>query len=418
VKSFRFLYAVSAACLLVTAIGVQVASSGTANASKPPIAIGSIFAESGPYAIVGQDSNPGIQVAIDQANATGGIHGQKLVLSTRDDLLTPTGGVASLIADSGSGVKYIIGGELSPICQAMSSRAKTLPVLYVIGLCSDDTLTGPGVPKNVFRVIDDNADLVAAATYELCDGYFKGAKHYDVLGEDYDTGTAQEAYLQYLANQCGITPTNVVNIPLTATDALPYEESLLSEVSPTAASDTVLLFLVTGPISSAITSGTSIGLFSKYKAVLDFEGNDTPLIGEQSQLGSSMPSMYILNNYYVGLTQTVNKKFVAAYTKLTGSAPGDLAALAYEDAEGLITALKKASDVNSIKSVEKAFVGERFVGLPSPITVDTGHNGAAGDILHSLGPSGPGLENANVAPFEYAKYQTPADLAYAKKQGL
>jgi ABC-type branched-subunit amino acid transport system substrate-binding protein len=372
---------------------------------------------SGPDAEVGVQALDGIKVAVNQQNAAGGVQGHKLKVVSADDQATPSAGVAAMRSLSGDGVKVAIAGALSPVCAAEDQQAQRLGMLTVIGLCSNSTLTGAGVPPTVLRIVNNNVNLMGAASYVTCH-QLAGVRRYDQVYQDYQTGNSQAVLIQHLLAQCGIKPGATVKVPLDATNMLSYVGNLQTKIASGSAQDTVLfLNLFGGALGSFLSTGNSAGIFSKYKYVLDWQGDESGLVAVQASMGVKMPKIYQLNNYYVGSTSALNARFVADYKSIAHSAPTSLSAIAYEDAEALINLLKKSSSVDSVQDVSSNIVGLTIQGFEGPITVDSGHQGQGDFVLHAWGgPTGPALVDV-VPKAGIDQILTPANVKFAASVG-
>jgi len=84
------------AVMLAGAIGIagcgsddEGAAGGGGGAPTGPITVGFLAPLSGPAASVGKDTQEGAQLAIDKANAAGGINGQQVKLDVQDSQFDP-----------------------------------------------------------------------------------------------------------------------------------------------------------------------------------------------------------------------------------------------------------------------------------------------------------------------------------------
>ena len=71
--------------LVVTALALSLAAVGCGTKSDSTIKVGAFLSMTGGTATFGQSSQKGMQLAIDEANAAGGVLGKKLTLITEDD---------------------------------------------------------------------------------------------------------------------------------------------------------------------------------------------------------------------------------------------------------------------------------------------------------------------------------------------
>jgi ABC-type branched-subunit amino acid transport system substrate-binding protein len=407
----------TALALLAVVAGCGSSGSSASSGATSTILIGSVFPMSGPDAEVGVQALDGIKVAVNQQNAAGGVQGHKLKVVSADDQATPSAGVAAMRSLSGNGVKFAIAGALSPVCAAEDQQAQRLGMLTVIGLCSGSTLTGAGVPSTVLRIVDNNVSLMGAASYVTCH-QLAGVRRYDQVYQDYQTGSSQAVFIQHLLAQCGIKPGATVKVPLDATNMLSYVGNLETKIASGSAQNTVLFFnLFGGALGSFISAGNSSGVFSKYKYVLDWQGDEAGLVAEQASMGANMPKIYQLNSYDNNSTSALNTRFVAAYKAIAKSAPTSLSAIAYEDAGALIKLLKKSSSVDSAQDASQNIVGLTIQGFEGPITVDSGHQGHGNFVLHTWGgPTGPALIDI-VPKTGINAILTPANVKFAASVG-
>ena len=126
---------------------------------------------SGAQAAVGQQILKGVQLAVEDLNASGGLNGEKILVVSGDDLADPKqGGVIAkkLISD---GVKFVIGHATSNVSLDASELYQEKNILMISPSAINPKLTERGL-WNVFRVAsrDDHQAAVAA-------GYIKD--HFD-----------------------------------------------------------------------------------------------------------------------------------------------------------------------------------------------------------------------------------------------
>lgn len=404
------------------------AESSQSAASQAPIKIGLLVTLSGPLGASGPATVAGAQVAINQANAAGGVHGHKLELVTADDGGSPTQAVAGLESLAGKGVHFLIAGGITPICSAEFNALQRVNMLMMIEACTDDSDTGPSPMPDVFRAEFTNGILMTAAQNTLCGrltgvsaavgATFSGVKSYDILNANYDITNAQAAYMKQMLSTCGITLRKQVEVPLTATDTLPYISSLENGIPSNSASNTVLVLNEFGSaLLNAIKVGVSTNLFKHYKYVLSWVTDDTQEIAAQASLGSQMPTIYQINDYFSGLPGSVNAAFVQGYKALmNGALPGDSSEEPYRDAQALIAALRAASS-DTVAAVEQAAAGVSFDTVTGEETIGSDHQGTVNLIVHSYSPSGNELI-ATLSGASLSSEFTPADQALGKSLGL
>jgi branched-chain amino acid transport system substrate-binding protein len=146
------------------AVGAAVAFCATASAlAAEPIKVGLVAALSGPSAQSGDAITRGLQLAIDEINAKGGLlNGRKLELVQRDDESSPPKGLIAareLISDN---VVAIFGGLDSPVSLAMIPVLNREKRIYMGVWAAATGITHNGAdPNYAFRVsaVDDLVDV-------------------------------------------------------------------------------------------------------------------------------------------------------------------------------------------------------------------------------------------------------------------
>jgi len=132
---------------VLAAIAATLLSAGAAFAQEP-IRIGAINPYSGPVALYGDELARGYQLAIDEANAKGGVIGRKLEL-LRGDAGNPQQGIAAVEKLSADKVDVFVGTYISAVSNAASDAALRYSKVYwdTNALASD--LTARGLPNFV-----------------------------------------------------------------------------------------------------------------------------------------------------------------------------------------------------------------------------------------------------------------------------
>ena len=153
----RRTFVCAAFALAGTAFGPQVLAAD-------PVKIGLITALSGQSALAGESISRGVQVAIDEINAKGGVlGGRKLELVRRDDEANPAKGVVAareLIYKEK--VAVIIGGLDTPVSMAIVPLVNQAKIPFMGPWAAGTPITkNGGNPNYVFRVsaVDEIVDI-------------------------------------------------------------------------------------------------------------------------------------------------------------------------------------------------------------------------------------------------------------------
>jgi len=133
-----------------------------AHAQSDPIRVGFVGAMSGQSAKSGEGLTRGLQLAIDEINARGGVLGRRLTLVVRDDESNPAKGqTAARELIQNEKVAVIFGGIDTPVAMAIVPIANKERVPYVGAWAAGTAITRNGAtPNYVFRVsaVDEIVD--------------------------------------------------------------------------------------------------------------------------------------------------------------------------------------------------------------------------------------------------------------------
>jgi branched-chain amino acid transport system substrate-binding protein len=155
-----------AARLLVAAVATTLGAGAVP--AQEPIRIGAINPYSGPVALYGDEVSRGYQLAIDEANAKGGVLGRKIEL-LRGDASNAQQGIAAVEKLVGDKVDVFVGTYISAVSNAASDAALRYGKLYwdTNALAAD--LTERGLPNFVRSgpYAASFAEVSASATREL-----------------------------------------------------------------------------------------------------------------------------------------------------------------------------------------------------------------------------------------------------------
>jgi branched-chain amino acid transport system substrate-binding protein len=153
------------------ALGAAIAFGGGAQAQIKMAVTGPL---TGPNAAFGAQLKNGVEQAVEDINATGGILGQKIVLSYGDDVSDPKQGVSLANKFSGDGVKYVVGPFNSGVTMPASEVYQENGILQITPSATNPKITERGM-WNIFRTCGrDDQQGEVAGKYIL--NKFKGKK--------------------------------------------------------------------------------------------------------------------------------------------------------------------------------------------------------------------------------------------------
>lgn len=153
------------------AIGFALAAAGTASAQ---VKFGMAGPITGPSAATGAQMKHGVDQAMADINAKGGILGKKIVMQYGDDVSDPKQGVSVANLFAGDGVKFVIGNYNSGVTMPSSQVYEENGILEITPASTNPQITERKM-WNIFRVCgrDDQQGAVAGA-YIL--KHFKGKR--------------------------------------------------------------------------------------------------------------------------------------------------------------------------------------------------------------------------------------------------
>lgn len=187
-----------------TALALALASPAFAE-----VKFGSLYPISGPLALLGEESARGLEIAVDEINAAGGLQGEPVVLERGDavDNNQATGEARRLI--SFVGVKGIFGSYSSARAIAASQVSELAGVPYFeLGAVADE-VTGRGL-EYLFRTNPTAANMGADSIRLLVDSIAPGLGKapedltLGIIYEDSSYGTSVAGHQETHAKEAGL----------------------------------------------------------------------------------------------------------------------------------------------------------------------------------------------------------------------
>lgn len=157
--------------LLKSGVIAMLCASAFAMPASAQVKIGVINSLSGNFAAFGERYNTGMQVALEEINANGGINGEKLELISQDDRSDAQSALAAVESLNKQQVPLIIGSYASGITGPMSKVAARQKIPLIVLGSADDSITKPG-SKWVFRA-KHNSTIVANVYFDYFDNLRK-----------------------------------------------------------------------------------------------------------------------------------------------------------------------------------------------------------------------------------------------------
>ena len=323
-KLFLSLLLVTSMTLSLAACGGSSESdeSGSSDAgSEDPIVIGTISPNTGSLAAYGTGIITGVELAVEEINAAGGILGRQVEVITTDDQGDPTeclNAFNSLVAE---GVGLIIGSATSGCTSAITEAANEEEICLLAPTATADSVTTED--DYIFRACyADSFQGAIAAAYAKKAGYTKVGVVYcaaDVYSKGlYDSFSA--ACEGYGVEVAAVESTASLDV-----------QDYTNQFAAMANAGVELVYApfyydVVGPyvIPQARAAGYT-GI------IMGADGYDTTpdYVVEGADL-SAFDNVYWTNHYYPGDTAEIVQSFVTAYEAKFGSTPSAFAATGYD----------------------------------------------------------------------------------------
>ena len=134
---------------------------GVVGCSRPPIKIGFVGGLTGRTADLGVAGRDGALLALEQANAAGGVRGRTLELVTADDQQNPATAAATFDHLRQAGVALIVGPMTSSMAMTMVPMANATGLTMISPTVTTSALTGQD--DQFFRVISSTREYAHAS---------------------------------------------------------------------------------------------------------------------------------------------------------------------------------------------------------------------------------------------------------------
>jgi len=327
------------------------------------IAIGEYGSFTGSTATFGKSTHNGILMAVAEANAKGGVLGKKIRIVDVD--------TASKTDQAATGVLRLINQEnvlavlgevassrslaAAPICQQagvpMITPASTNPKVteigdYIFRTCFTDTFQGATIANYASN------DLKAKKVALLTD-----------VASDYSKGLAAAFKEQFTKNG------GTIAIESSYSEGDKEFRTQLTSIK-TANPDLIVVPGYYGDIGNIAVQKDSMGL---KQPMIGGDGWDSPILLKTGK--DELQGSYFSNHYSPDSKEARVQKFVADYKKrYNGETPDAMAALGYDAALILISAIKTAGDTDRDKIRDAIAATKNFQGVTGTISINPERN--------------------------------------------
>lgn len=348
---------ISGLCAAATSLAVGCRKTGASE-----IVIGHYGSMTGSTAHFGQDTDRGIRLAIDEANAKGGVLGKRIrvvTLDTRGDSAEAANAVTRLIdVEKATSLLGEVASSLSLAGGRIAQRRK-IPMI-------SPTSTNPKVTEigdYVFRVcfIDPFQGKVMATFARQNLKLDKVAILKDVKN-DYSIGLAQ-AFQNSFTAQGG---TIIVEQSYSQGDT-----DFSAQVTAIRGTTAQAIF-VPGYYSEVGSIARTADRLGLKIPLLGGDGWDSPDLFKIG--GEALNGCYFSDHFAPDVATDRAKQFVANFTAKYGVAPSGLGALGYEAAEVMVDAIRRAGKDEPTAIRDAIAQTKDFDGVTGKITIDAQRN--------------------------------------------
>jgi branched-chain amino acid transport system substrate-binding protein len=344
---------------------------GAPQAKAQDILIGVSTPATGAAAIASERELWGINLAVDEINAAGGLlGGRKLKTMVVDNRCNPSEAVNTINKLIEAKPAAIIGAHCSSAALAAMPLIKEAKIPMVGGVASSPRITelsGVGGNEWTFRTNPSDAAMMEALVGYLNDK--KLFKKIAVVAEDTDFGRGGANSFIELAKKAGLEIISVDFPP----QSTPDFTSLLTRISRSRP-DAIALFQLGGDQLNFLRTAMQMGLRIPYTGRAELGGENIQII----QAGG-MENSVSTWSYSATIDSPTNKAFVAKVTEKHKMPPVLQTWAGYDNVRVIAQAITEASSADPVK-VRDALTKVKFQTVMGPV-VSFDRNNQAGKIV-------------------------------------
>jgi branched-chain amino acid transport system substrate-binding protein len=339
------------------ASGGTSTAAGSSPSAAGPIKIAVVDAQSGSESDLGQFEWRGVSLAVNQANAAGGVGGRKIQLTLYDDQGDPTVGTELARKIASEGDIAMLGTAESAVTIAMAPILKSEQIPNI----TSGQSVGLIALHSPYLFLNSPTGLTYDTTLAKYLVTTKGDKKIAMLTNNDSYGAGEDSSFTTALKSLGITPVASKVVPSDQTNMTPALTSIRG-------SDPQVLFIGAEEAQSGliVKQARALGMTAVFA-----EGAPagTPLF--LSTAGAANANGTIVSSPYLGNdASAAAQKFAAAYTAAYGSAPELHGAKAYDGAQIMIAALKACNACTGL-NLANAIRAVHYAGLLGNFAYDS-----------------------------------------------
>ncbi len=336
------------------------------------VRIGAVLPLSGDVETFGQSSRNAIEMAAQEWNQKGGIKGKQIKVYFEDDENKPANSSRAIQAlIEKKKVAGVIGSASSNCSIAMGTIATANKVPMIAPTATSPKVTVEG-GDYVFRACFlDLFQGTALAKFAIGDLRAKRAAIFYDIGNDYSKGLAEFFQQGFEAMGGEIVAFESYN---TGDRDFKAQILLLQETSP----DVVLLADYYSTVGIIARQARGMGIKATF---LGGDGWDSPDLLKEGD--NSLDGSYFSNHYTVGENSAKGNAFKEKYIKNYNKQPDSFAALSYDAAYILFTAIEKAGSTDGAR-IKNELEKTDIEGVSGRITLDESRNPTKGAVIEQI----------------------------------
>ena len=370
--------------LLAAAMAVLPVS-GAAAQDGEPIRIGAVYITSGPFSTYGEFATHGIELAVEEINAAGGLLGRPVTYTVEDSegkANVAIKAIRRLVLSEKSDV--LLGLDSSGVARGVAPLMRQFKKPFIITHAATPDVTGKACNEWVFRDsvnITQNLRAAADIAKDL------GGERWTTIGPNYAFGhQSWEFFEKYITEIKPDVTLLEPNFPkFGAEDFKPFISTVMDQ-DP----DGVIVSLWGGDLVNFVRQAADTGFFDQDFEVLLTLGGAVEVL---QALGETMPEgVWVGTRYwYDGPTHQRNTDFVAAYRDKFGAPPSYNSQNAYTAVYAYKQAIEAAGSTDA-KAVAEALEGMEMTAPIGRFTFREADHQAVVDAFWGqtagLGPDG------------------------------
>jgi branched-chain amino acid transport system substrate-binding protein len=365
----------------------SAASNNAAQTSGDVIKIGEVGSMTGEEASFGISTHQGVELAMKQINAAGGVKGKKLEEVLVDDQGRPdeaATAVTKLITQNG--VSAIVGEVASSRSLAMAPIAQRYKIPMIT-----PTSTNPDVTKKgdyIFRAcFIDSFQSKVMARFALDNLKLKKFAILRDVKNDYSVGLSN-LFTQYIKEGGG---TITIDQSYSAGD-----KDFKGQLTAIRATNPDAIY-VPGYYGDVVLIGRQARELGIKAPMMGGDGWDSPKLKEIG--GEALNGYYISNHYSTGDKNPKTQDFVTKYKAAYGNLPDSMAALAYDATFMLADAMNRAKSLSPSDIRDALAATKDFDGITGKISMGADRNPVKSAVVLKLVNGGDFEYVTSVAPF-------------------